>query len=129
MPSLLVLLMAALSVSCMAQELPEAPKPHPDKVEWSLIAADAAVRTIDTVTTRHLLSTGDKERFLPGFIVNHDTTMVIYSAGVVVFYGVVSRTLERHGHKKLAHIIVASEVIMTGSWDVNNLMLYRSHNN
>ena len=50
------------------QALPDAPKPHLDRLEWSLLATDAAVRGLDVYSTHWAMQAGNKERVLPSFI-------------------------------------------------------------
>lgn len=111
-------------VSAMrAQTLPEAPKPHLDRIEWSLLAADAAARGLDVYSTHWAESTGNKEGTLPGWIANHPPVMALYSGGVVAAQYYVARKLFKHGHRRLAYAITAADVSVTAPYAIHNLFL------
>ena len=113
----------ALSISCMAQDLPNAPKPQLDKVEWSLLAADASVRTIDTITTRQMLERGNQENILPQFVVNHTPILIGVEAGMVGINYLLARELYKHNHQRVARVITGIDVASTGYWGIHNIVL------
>ena len=103
-------------------QLPEAPKPHLDKTEWALLAADAAVRGLDVYSTHWALQAGNKEGTLPGWIVNHPPVMALYGGSIVAAQYVAARKLSPR-HRKLAHLITALDVSVTAPFAVHNLFL------
>lgn len=116
----LILLSATLG---SAQVLPEAPKPNLDRTEWTLLAADAAVRGLDVYSTHWALKAGNKEGTLPDWIVEHPPVMALYSGSIMVAQYFVARHLFNHGHRRLAHLITAADVSITGTYAVHNLFL------
>src|ERR1035441_8117282 len=100
MLKMLPMLMFMFSIPCAAQ-LPDAPKPHVDKVEWALLIADASVRGLDVYSTHQMLANGCDELILPDAISHHTAAMAAYSGATVVLDWFVARKLPRH--RKLAH--------------------------
>jgi hypothetical protein len=99
------LLVFLLTVPCMAQELPDAPKPHHDYVEWSLLATNTTLRLLDAYSTiRDNHCTCTTELILPPFISKHTAVMYTYSMTVVGVDWLLTRELKHHGHRKLARL-------------------------
>ena len=93
-------------------------------MEWSLLAADASVRALDVYSTRRALSCGcNHEAILPAFIAGHTVAMAAYSGGSVIFDWYVARTLERHGHRRLAHIFTSVDLSQDAVFALRNLTL------
>lgn len=116
------LLLVLLCVPVLAQ-LPEAPKPHPDKTEWALLATDAAARGLDVYSTHWAEQAGNKEGTLPGWIANHPPVMVLYSGGVVYAQYRVARWLFARHHRKWAYAVTAADISITAPFAVHNLYL------
>src|ERR1700677_2779536 len=121
MKALLIFLASTVAVA----QIPDAPKPHADKVEWSLLAADASSRALDVYSTRQMIANGHHEIVLPKFIANHTPVIAAYSAGTVVMDYIVTRRLERHGHRKLARLATSIDIGQDAPWAVHNLFLKR----
>lgn len=119
--TLCALIVCAASLS--GQTLPDAPKPHLDRMEWSLLATDAAARSLDVYSTHRALQAGNKERVLPGFIANHPPVMAFYSGGMVFTQYWIARKLSAHHHSKLAHVVTAVDVALTAPSAIRNLFL------
>ena len=116
------MLLAASLATVHGQDIPEAPKPQPDRMEWSLLAIDASSRALDVYMTRYSLTHGGREIFLPPFIVNHASTMAAYSAGAIALDWLVARRLERHGHRKLAHTLTMLDIGQDPPGAIANLL-------
>lgn len=121
MKTILIFLASTVAVA----QIPDAPKPHADKVVWSLLAADASSRALDVYSTRQMLANGHHEIVLPKFIADHTPVMAAYSAGTVVMDYIVTRRLERHGHRTLARLATSIDIGQDAPWAVHNLFLKR----
>jgi hypothetical protein len=121
MKALLIFLASTVAVA----QIPDAPKPHADKVEWSLLAADASSRALDVYSTHQMLANGHHEIVLPKFIADHTPVMAAYSAGTVVMDYFVTRRLEKHGHRTLARLVTSIDLAQDAPWAVHNLFLKR----
>lgn len=116
------LLLFVVFASIASGQVPDAPKPHFDRTEWALLAADAAARGLDVYSTHWAMKAGNTEAMLPGWIVNHPPVMAAYSGGIVLGQYYVARKLFPH-HRKLAHLITAVDVSVTAPFAVHNLSL------
>ncbi len=123
MRKLLVVALMFAAVRSVAQTLPEAPKPHLDRTEWALLAADAGARGLDVYSTHWAESAGNKEATLPGWIANHTPVMVLYSGGIVAAQYYVARKLFAHHHRKWAYAMTAADISITAPFAVHNLFL------
>ena len=83
MRKLLVVALLSIASRSFAQALPESPKPHLDRTEWSLLATDAAVPGLGCLLDALAISRGATEVVMPGWIANHPPVMVLYSGGIV----------------------------------------------
>jgi len=115
---------ALLSLPLCGQGLPDAPKPHLDKWDWSMLSADMAVRTMDTITTRLALTDPchcyyEKTNFR--WVVNSTPRLVVYDVAVPVIYWSLARSLTRHRHQRLAHIVAGFDLVYDGSAVAQNL--------
>jgi hypothetical protein len=119
----LLAIFALVSMSAFGQ-VPDAPEPQNkfDKLEWTLLASDAAARGLDVYSTRWALNAGNKEAILPSWIVNHTSVMALYSGGIVAAQYFVARKLFPR-HRKIAHLITAIDVSVTSPFAVHNLLL------
>jgi len=140
-----VLMLGALAVTAKAEDLPNAPEPGaaagavqpayiastapaspahsataPTRADWTLLAADAAVRLNDTLSTTYALSHGWHEKFLPDAISHHEGVMAAYSSAVVAVDWMVARRLERRGHRRWARAWMLAEVAQDGWWGGRN---------
>jgi hypothetical protein len=115
--------LALCAASLSGQSLPDAPKPHLDRAEWSLLAVDAAARGLDVYSTHWAEQAGNKERVLPGFIANHPPVMVLYSGGMVAAQYWIARKLFAHHHRKLAYVMTTADVAITAPSAIHNLFL------
>jgi hypothetical protein len=113
-----VALLLLFSVAALGQET----KPHIDKTEWALLAADASARSLDVYSTHWALKAGNKEGTLPGWIADHPPVMALYSGGMVAGQYFVARKLSPR-HRKLAHFITAMDITVTAPFAVHNLFL------
>jgi len=110
---------ACLLLLCLAQ-------PTPSKVDFALLTADVAIRNLDVVSTRVMLERGNRELFLPPVIVHHTPAMALYSNAVVAANWYASRTLAKHGHRKLARMVLAVDIAEDGYWAIHNFTLPKS---
>lgn len=123
MKTIILCSLALFAASLSGQSLPEAPKPHLDRLEWSLLAADAAARGLDIYSTHWAEQAGNKERVLPGFIANHTPMMALYSGGMVYAQYWIARKLVAHHHRKLAYVVTSADVAITAPSAIHNLFL------
>jgi hypothetical protein len=107
-------------------QVPDAPKPKMDKVEWALLAGDAASRTLDVYSTHRMLAQGNHEILLPGFVANHTPVFAAYSAGTLALDWWAARKLERHHRSRLAHIVTMVDIGQDAPWAIHNLYLQRT---
>jgi len=121
---LAVILMLLLSgIPAFSQQLPDVPKPHLDKIEWSMLAADVAVRSMDTATTRLALTDSChcyRETSNAQWIVESTPRLAVYGVAVPVFYWYITRELTIHHHTKLAHFTAGFDAVYDGVDVVNN---------
>ena len=117
-----VVLFVLVSV-VQAQTLPAAPKPHFDRIEWSLLAADGAARGLDVYSTHLASEGGGHDAELPGWIANHPATMAGYSGGVVLLQYYIARKLFKRGRRKWAYALAALDSGQTGYAVAHNLSL------
>jgi hypothetical protein len=99
------------------------PKPPSDKIEWTLLAADASSRALDVYSTHEMLLKGWHEEILPNFLVKNTAVMATYSAGTVALDYFVTRRLEQHHHRKLARLITAIDLGQDLPFAIHNLVL------
>jgi hypothetical protein len=118
-----VMILFLLTLPLGAQTLPDAPKPRTDRLEWSLLAADAGIRSFDVYSTHRMLQNGGHELLLPRAISNHVPAMAAYSAGAVALNWWVARRLERHGHRQLARIATMIDIGQDAPWAIHNLFV------
>lgn len=96
---------------------------HQNEELW-LNLGNAAVRSCDAATTRHMLTTGaGREAILPSAIVNHDASMWAFSATVVGVQYFVSHQLRHHNHRTLANVILATDIVTDGYACGHNMTL------
>ena len=115
-----------LSLPMGAETLPDAPKPQLDRVDWALLASDAGGRALDTYSTRRSLCDGNREKFLPDFIVNHTGRLAAFEGGMVAVDYFVARNLIRRRHRKLARMILLADSIQVWPWAIRNLTMPKS---
>lgn len=124
-------LLAIVILLLLSAQVARAQEAHPvnpamRRIDWALLAANASTRALDAYSTRRFLENGSgREAVLPGFVVNHDSTMAAYSAGAVGLNYLVFRYLRRHGHPVLARASVAIDTASVAPWAVHNLFLHR----
>jgi len=118
-------LLESLFAIALVQKPKPAPAPHIDRIDWALLAADAGVRTLDVYSTRRMLQDGNREKFLPGFVVNHTPVLAATEGGAVALNYLAVRFLEKHHHGKLAKIAVSIDIADDAPWAIHNLYLPR----
>ena len=91
----------------------------PTKADFILLAANTTIRSLDAYSTRKGLEQGAREVSLPQAIAGSTPAMWAYSLGVVAADWLVSRTFERHGHPRIAHLITGID-ISYDAYDVAN---------
>jgi hypothetical protein len=116
-------LFSVFSTATTGQTIPDAPKRHIDRTGWTLLSADASIRALDVYSTHQMLVNGNHEIFLPGFIADHTSTMAAFSAGMVGVNWWAARSLERHHHPKIAHLVTMIDIAQDAPWAIHNLML------
>jgi len=125
------LLIAALVLAwpLHAQQLPTAPRPHVDRAETALLAADAASRALDVYST-HLdwlhqqACDCNHETMLPAAIAHHVPAMAAYSGATVALDWWVARRLAAH-HPRLAHLYTSIDIAQDAPWAISNLFVDR----
>lgn len=127
MKPIYLFLLFLLTLPLAAEQLPEAPKPHFDRIDWTLLASDVGARALDTYSTRWSIENHNHEMFLPGFIANHTATMAAYSGGMVALDYFAARSLIRHHHHKVAKMLLAVDGIQVWPWAIRNLTMPKSH--
>lgn len=128
MQSLAVLSIIPLfAIASVSAQLPEAPKPHPDKIQLSLLIADASVRALDVYSTHKALSCAcNHEIFLPHFVAYHPGIMAVVEASDIAAVWWIDRKLEKHGHRKMGRLHTAIDAAQDAPWAMHNLYLPRS---
>jgi hypothetical protein len=96
------------------------------RIDWSLLAADAAARSLDVYSTHLALSEGFHELILPKAIADHTPAMAAYSAGCVASDYLWARYLVKHHHPKLAKIVILGDASQDAIFAVHNLYLKRA---
>jgi hypothetical protein len=119
-----ILLMVMCSTAA-AQVLPDAPKPKIDKLEWTLLAADAGARGLDVYSTHVFLEHGDHEVVLPAALVKHSAVFAVFSGGIVFGQYEAAKLLTRHHKRWIAYLLTAADVGMEVDTGVENLRLKR----
>ncbi len=127
---LLALVLGLAALAADGQGLPDAPHRQrgrdplqTDRLETSLLVADAFSRGLDCYSTRRMLSRGDREMSLPMFIAGHSVTMAAFSGAMVAANYLTARQLESHRHRKLARIVTAVDLGQDLPWAIHNLFL------
>ena len=109
-------------------QLPESPKPHTDRLELGLLAADASIRALDVYSTHQALANGNREMFLPAAIASRPAAMASLEALDIAGVWFVARRLEAHRHAKLAHLITMIDIAQDAPWAIHNLTLGKKRN-
>lgn len=99
--------------------------PPEPRIDWRLLAADAAVRSFDVYTTQGMLKRGGHEYFLPNSIVEHPAAMEAYGLGCVGLDYLGAKILIKHGHPRVAEWLVITDASQDGYWAVQNLFIKR----
>jgi hypothetical protein len=113
----------ALVALVLAAPQPVQHRPVFTRADWSLIAADAATRTLDVVSTHQMLNRGYHELILPRAIADSTPRMAAYSGLCVVGNALVVHWLAKHGHRRKGELYLAGDVGMDGTLAVRNLTL------
>jgi hypothetical protein len=123
---ILALSLAAMSLA--AQELPSVPTPNLDRSEKILLGADITARGLDTFSTRYMLTGNDHDRedFLPSKITNHTAALIGFEGGMVGVDYFAARYLNRHGHRRLARVWLATDASIVTPFATHNLFLQRN---
>lgn len=123
MKSALLFAVMLVAEPLVSQTLPEAPKPHLDRIDWTLLASDAGARALDGYSTLNMLKKNNHEKFLPGFVVRHAPALAAFEGGMLTLNYFAARKLARHHHPKLAKLVIAADVIQVYPWAIHNLTL------
>lgn len=115
--------MIAEALIALSLVLPQAPKPHFSRTDWSLVAADASVRALDVYSTHLMLTRGYHEMILPKAIADSTPRMAAYSGLCVVGNALVAHWLVKHKRRRMADMYLAGDVAQDGFWAVRNLTL------
>lgn len=107
-------------------QLPDAPKPQIDRLQWSLLAVDAGIRGLDVYSTHKMLESGGHEKFLPDSISHHPAAMIAFSASAVATNWYLARMLTRHHHSRLAHLATIVDIGLDAPGAINNLFIHGS---
>lgn len=114
-------------VPVAAQTLPDAPTPHLERAEWLLLANVAGARAFDTWSTRRSLDYGNREKFLPGALVDHTAALSAFEAGFVAVDYYAARGLIRRRHRKLARLLLLADAAQVWPWVIRNLTMPRNN--
>jgi hypothetical protein len=112
-----------LALPLASQTLPEAPKPHLDRIDWVLLASDAGARALDGYSTTQMLRYKNHEKVLPAFVANHAPTLAAFEGGMLTLNYFAARSLIRHRHPKLARILIAADSIEVFPSAIRNMTL------
>jgi hypothetical protein len=123
MKSALLFAMMLVAEPLVSQTLPEAPKPHLDRIDWTLLASDAGARALDGYSTLNMLKKNNHEKFLPGFVVRHAPALAAFEGGMLTLNYFAARNLARHHHPMLAKLVIAADVIQVYPWAIHNLTM------
>ena len=128
---LLALTLGVLALAAGAQEpdpnlaayfLQPKPKPHLGRVEWSLLASDASIRSLDMYSTKRMLDQGNRERLLPMFVAGHPAVMGLAEGADVAGQWWVARRLSTR-RPRLVHAITAIDLVTDAPCAVRNLLI------
>ena len=97
--------------------------PKMDKIQWSLIAADAGVRGLDAYSTHWALSHNNVEDYLPSGLAENNAAMWVYSESIVAINGFVSWELVRHHHPRWAKVVQCVDIGYDLPMGIHNLNL------
>jgi hypothetical protein len=109
-------------------QLPESPKPHADRLELGLLAADAGIRALDVYSTHQMLANGNRETFLPTAIASRPAAMASLEALDIAGVWFISKRLQAHHHAKLAHLVTMIDFAQDEPWAIHNLTLGKKRN-
>lgn len=121
----LVLLLAFCA--CGFGEIPaQTPGPdQPDQTEFYLLAGDAAVRSMDAVSSLHdYHEPGIHETSLPDTFLRRPSVMWAYSLGEVGLQYLVARELIYRHHPRIAHWLTAADIVYDGRCGLRNLTMW-----
>jgi hypothetical protein len=101
-----------------------------NRINRTFVVADFAVRMGDAATTYIDDGSGAcptcHEKLLPAALSRSLPGMLAYSAGVSVGLDFASAHLWRHGHHRLARLILIADIVYDGSTAVHNVSAFRS---
>jgi len=109
-------------VSVMQQRMPRRVR----RLDWALLASDAAVRTLDIVSTRRALTAPcrcNHEMFLPGLLANHTPALAAFEDGMLILNYEIANRMRRRGHLRRATAVIAVDVAVVAPWAIHNLFL------
>jgi hypothetical protein len=124
--ALLLLVASVAHAATSIAPLPDAPKPQPkmDKVQWSLLTADAGFRALDVYSTRRALANPrNHESILPDWISSSTPALIGFEATVVTAEYFGARLLIKHHHPRWAKVLTAIDLSGVAYSSVNNLFL------
>lgn len=91
------------------------------RLDWSLLVADTASRSIDVYSTRAIISRGGHEVLIPKPIANHTASEIAYSGGVVIMDWYLMRRLEKT-RPGLAHLLMSVEIGQNAAFVSHNMI-------
>lgn len=91
----------------------EQPKPVITLTDVSLYAGVLASRSIDFITTEHVLAHGGKELILPKGLVDNKPAFAAYSIGFGFAECYIAHFIAKRGHRKMARGLLASDITFT----------------
>lgn len=112
---LAVLLVAAGSAHCQSM-----PPPKTTLVDASLYAGVITTRSLDYITTEHVLAGGGKELILPNSLVRNKPLFAAFSIGSGVGEVFAARMLARHGHRTMARMMLCMDISVAGAVAAHN---------
>lgn len=99
----------------------EQPKiPQATTVDFSLYAAVMTTRVLDYVSTERVLDSGGKEDILPSGLVHNKPAFALYSIGTGAAEIFISHLLLKRNHRKMARILLMTDVSFTGAVVAHN---------
>jgi hypothetical protein len=101
---------------------PSGHQPKLDRLEWRLLTANSAIKSLDIYSTHRALFRGGKEEILPDAIAAHSSIFSLYDSGVIATEWLVARKVTPR-HPRLAHWLTIADMAGGAACVVNNFLL------
>lgn len=114
----------AFTLLCTLAAHAQTPAPHIDFAKWSLLTADATIRSLDAYSTQRAARCAcNHEAVLPDFISKHGGRLYVYSVLVPAFNYQAARMLDNRGHHRLSKLVYAVDISLELPAVIGNMQL------